>query len=166
MKAFVRKCIETADKMTQASASHRPVPKVSTPTEERKPRDMQSNRKQRRAALQQNMEEDGQDGVVAASDKGSVEVDSAVEQEGEPESTSPLDTTAAVEDELVQPPEQPQTPDEQASSAADELAEAEEPIMPIDTAPVDTASTDTTSTDTTSTDTAPVNEDVQNQPKP
>jgi hypothetical protein len=161
MKAFVRKCIETADKMTQASASHRPVPKVSTPTEERKPRNMQSDRKIRRAALQQNMEEEGQDGVVAASDEGSVEADSAVEQEREPELTSPLDTTAAVEDELVQPPEQPQTPDEQASSAADELAEAEEPIMPIDTAPVDTASTDITSTDT-----APVNEDVQNQPKP
>jgi hypothetical protein len=166
IEAFVRKCFETVDKMTQASASHRPVPKVSTPTEERKPRNMQSDRKIRRAALQQNMEEDGQDGVVAASDEGSVEADSAVEQEGEPESTSSLDTTAAVEDELVQPPEQPQTPDEQASSAADELAEAEEPIMPIDTAPVDTASTDTTSTDTTSTDTAPVNEDVQNQPKP
>jgi hypothetical protein len=147
--------------MTQASVSHRPVPKVSTPTEERKPRDMQSNRKQRRAALQQNMEEDGQDGVVAASDEGLVEADSAVEQEGEPDSTSPLDTTAAVDDELVRPPEQPQTPDEQASSAADELAEAEEPIMPVDTAPADT-----TSTDTTSTDTAPVNEDVQNQPKP
>jgi hypothetical protein len=161
MKAFVKKCFETADKMTHASASHRPVPKVSTPTEERKPRDMQSNRKQRRAALQQNMEEDGQDGVVVASDEGSVEANSAVEQEGELESTSSLDTTAAVNDELVQPPEQPQTPDEQASSAVDELAEAGEPFMPVDTAP-----TDTTSTDTASIDTSPVSEDVHNQPKP
>jgi hypothetical protein len=150
MNAFVRKCFETAEKMTQASASHRPVPKVSTPTEERKPRDMQSDRKIRRAALQQNTEEDAQDVVLEASDEGSVEADSAVEQEGGAESTSPLDTTAAVEDELVQPPEQSQTLDGQASSAADELAETEKPILPIDTA---------------STDTAPVSEDVQTQPK-
>jgi hypothetical protein len=156
MNAFVRRCLETADKMTQASASHRPVPKVSTPTEERKPRDMQSNRKIRRAALQQNMEEDAQDGVVAVSDEGPVEANSAVEQEDEPESTSSLDTTAAVADDLVQPPEQSQTIDEQASSAINELAESTEPIIPIDAAPVDT----------TPTDTAPVSEDVQNQPKP
>jgi hypothetical protein len=90
------------------------------------------------------------------SDEGPVEANSAVEQEDEPESTSSLDTTAAVADDLVQPPEQSQTIDEQASSAINELAESTEPIIPIDAAPVDT----------TPTDTAPVSEDVQNQPKP
>ena len=54
--AFVRESFNIADMITRASANRLPVSKVLTPSMERKPRDMRSDRKIRRAALQQNLE--------------------------------------------------------------------------------------------------------------
>jgi hypothetical protein len=176
INAFVRNSFKIADMITRASASRRPIPKVLTPSEGRKPRDMQSERKLRRAALQQNLEQDAEDDIVTASDEGVAEANSAMEQEYELEPTLHQVTTEVDDGDLAQPSEPLQALDGQASSVSDELIESAESPGTADTVTTDAEHTDAEHTDAEPTDaeptdaepidTTPSSEDVQNQPKP
>jgi hypothetical protein len=100
LAAFVKSCFEITDRITQASAFRQPVhqsvhqsvyqsvQKALAMSEARKPRDLQSARKLKRAALQQHSEQDFDHEVVPESNEDSDEANFRAEQEYDQESIS------------------------------------------------------------------------------